>query len=314
MMLMLACVFAAAIVGFAAHQGGTCGVLAVRHWIDRRDARLLIGFVLASGAATLVCLPLAWMLGRGATLPGNAPLGLPLVLGGVLLGVGAVVNGACLVGSLWRMGNGEVHLIGLPVGIVAGDMLGRALGWRVMVAPSRFAHPDRAGLMLVAMGAVLLALAWRWLVRQGPDARRLAVTMAMMGGAGSLLFVAMPGWTWADVVIEQVQALASGHATGGSAPVRVTLATLAGALASGWMAGQLHVKWRGWLAVVRSLLGGLLMMLGIGLIPGGNDALLLGSAPAGAISALLAFGVMNLTILVLASAGQLNPAAPPARH
>lgn len=314
MMLMLACVIAAATVGFAAHQGGTCGVLAMRHWLERRDARLLIGFGLASAAATLVCLPLAWALGRGAALPGNAALGPPLVLGAMLLGAGAVVNGACMVGSLWRMGNGEVHLIALPLGIVAGDTLGRAFGWQVMVSPSRFASPDSAGLVLVATGALLLGLSWRWLGRQGPDAQRLAVTMAAMGSAGSLLFVALPGWTWADVVNEQAHALAGGHALGSNAMLRATLATLAGALASGWMTGQLHVKWRGWQAVVRSLLGGMLMMLGIGLIPGGNDALLLGSAPAGAISALIAFLVMNLTIFGLASVSQLSPAAPPTRR
>lgn len=316
MMLMLLCVLAAAIVGFAAHQGGTCGVVAVRNWLERRDARLLVGFAVATGAATLVCLPLAWLLGRGSTLPGNAPLGMALLLGAVLLGAGAVVNGACLVGSLWRMGNGEVHLIGLPLGIVAGDMLGEMLNLRVMVPTSRFAHPDIAGLLLVAAGALLLLAAWHWLRRQGPDARRLAVTMALMGGAGSLLFVVLPGWTWADVVNHQAHALAGGMGKGMSdnAALRATLATLAGALASGWMTGQLHLKWRGWPAVVRSVLGGVLMMLGIGLIPGGNDALLLGSAPAGAISALIAFVVMNLAILALASVGPFSFVAPPTRR
>jgi uncharacterized membrane protein YedE/YeeE len=314
MMLMLACVMAAAVVGFAAHQGGTCGVAAVRHWHERRDARLLVGFAVAAGAATLVCLPLAWALGRGAMLPGSAPLGPALVLGAVLLGVGAVINGACMVGSLWRLGNGEVHLLGLPLGIVGGDLLGRALAWRVAVPPSRFAHPDGAGLLLVALGAVLLVLAWRWLARQGAPARRLAVTMVAMGAAGSLLFVLLPGWTWADVVLDQAAALADGQPVMHTAGLRATLATLAGALASGWMTGQLHLHWRGWAAAARSVAGGLLMMLGIGLIPGGNDALLLREAPAGAISGLIAFAVMNLTIWMLASAGQFSPSAPPARR
>ncbi|WP_456238821.1 hypothetical protein, partial [Sandarakinorhabdus oryzae] len=170
------------------------------------------------------------------------------------------------------------------------------------------------GLAVVAAGALVLILAWRWLGRQGPGGRRLALTMAAMGGAGSLLFVALPGWTWADVVRQQAEAVASGHAPMGSPGLRATLATLAGALTSGWMTGQLHLKWRGWRAVARSVAGGLLMMLGIGLIPGGNDALLLGSAPAGAVSALVAFAMMNLAILVLAGFGHISPAVPPARH
>lgn len=312
MMLMLVCVMAAAIVGFAAHQGGTCGVVAVRRWLEQRDAQYLVGFGVAAGAATLVCLPLAWLLGRGEALPGSASLGAPLLLGAALLGAGAVVNGACFVGSLWRLGNGEAHLVGLPVGIVAGDMLGRLWGWRVALPPSRFAHPDGAGWLVVAMGALLLALAWRWLGRIGPRAARLAGLMAAMGAAGSLLCVALPGWAWADVVSEQARALADGQPAGVNAGLRATLATLAGALASGWMTGQLHFTWRGWQAVARSVIGGTLMMLGVGLIPGGNDALLLGAAPAGAISAIVAFVVMNLTILALAAVGQVSPAAPPA--
>jgi hypothetical protein len=244
-------------------------------------------------------------------------LGPPLVLGAVLLGIGAVVNGACFVGSLWRLGNGDVHLFGLPVGIVCGDVLGRMLGWRAAVPPSRFAHPDGAGLLLVTTGALLLVLAWRWLQRQGPEAARLAATMAAMGAAGSLLFVVLPEWSWVDVVNSRARALVAGDVTGGaggpSAGLRAALATLAGAVASGWMMGQLHLRWQGWAAAARSIAGGVLMMLGVGLIPGGNDALLLGAAPAGAISAVVAFVIMNLTILVLAAA-PLARAAPPARH
>ncbi len=314
MMLMLVCVMAAAVVGFAAHHGGTCGVAAVRNWQERRDRRLLVGFAVAAGAATLVCLPLTWVLGRGAALPGSAPLGPALLLGAVLLGVGAVVNGACMVGSLWRLGNGDVHILGLPPGIIAGHLLGSALHWQVKPPPSRFAHPDGAGLLLVALGALMLILAWRWLARQGRQAAQLAVTMAAMGAAGSLLFVLLPGWTWADVVLTQTTSLAGGQEVMSSAGPRAMVATLAGALASGWMTGQLRLKWRGWAAVARSVAGGILMMLGIGLIPGGNDALLLHAAPAGAISGLMAFVVMNLTIFGLVSAGRLNPAAPPARH
>ncbi|WP_456238858.1 hypothetical protein, partial [Sandarakinorhabdus rubra] len=200
-------------------------------------------------------------------------------------------------------------------GIVAGDGLGRLLGWQVVAPPSRFAHPDGAGLMLVAGGAALLTLTMLWLRRQGPGAARLAGLMAAMGVAGGLLFVALPGWTWVDVLNQEARSLGSGAGPAGdTGALRATLATLAGALASGWMTGRLHFKWRGWTAAARSAAGGVLMMLGVGLIPGGNDALLLGAAPAGAGSALIAFALMNMTILALTAAARVTPAAPPARH
>ncbi len=309
-MMMLICMLAAAIVGFAAHRGGTCGVAAVRQLLDGRDARLLVGFVAASGAATLVCLPLAWALGRGAALPGSVPIGGLLVAGSVLLGVGAVTNGACLVGSLWRMGNGEVHMAGLPLGIVAGDVAGRLLGWQVIAPPSRFARPDAAGLALVAGGAALLLLAGLWLGRRGPGGLRLLLLMAAMGAAGSLLFVVLPGWTWVEVVNSQATAFLGSGMTSSMAALSVTLATLAGALASGWLTGSLRWHWRGWAWAARSMAGGVLMMLGVRLIPGGNDALLLGAAPAGAISAVAAFALMNLTIWIMLATRQTRRAAP----
>jgi hypothetical protein len=314
MILLLLCMLAAATMGFAAHQGGTCGVVAVRLWVEQCDARLLVGFAVATGAATLVCLPLAWALQRGEGLPGNVMPGPALVLGALLLGCGALINGACMVGSLWRLGNGEAHLLALPFGIVLGDGLGRALGWRTLPPPSRFAHADGAGLLVVAAGALALVLAFGWLNRRGQGTRRLARTMVAMGLAGGFLFVALPGWTWAEVVTGASHAIAAGNGPMAGAGFRAMLATLAGALASGWMTGQLHLKWRGWPAVMRSLAGGLLMMLGAGLIPGGNDALLLAAAPAGASSALLAFGLMNLAIYGLVVAQRLTPWARPARH
>jgi uncharacterized membrane protein YedE/YeeE len=317
MVLMLACLIAAATVGYAAHRGGTCGVMAMRLWLEKRDARLIVGFAVATGAATLLCLPLAWMLGRGSSLPGSVPIGPALLVGGVLLGAGAVVNGACLVGSLWRLGNGEVHLLALPIGIWAGHMIGQHQGWAVMPPPSRFAMPDAAGAALVAGGGLLMLLATGWLRRHSQDSRRLAGVMAAMGAAGGLLYVALPGWTWVDVVVGVDVIVGVDVVVGAGAPdhpgTRTALATLAGALASGWLAGKLHLAWHGWVAAARSMAGGTLMMLGAGLIPGGNDALLLGSVPAGAASGLAGFAVMNLTILLLAAARishAVRPAGP----
>lgn len=311
-MLMLACLFAAAVVGFAAHRGGTCGVVAVRLWLEQRDARLVVGFAAATGAATLVCLPLAWLLARGGSLPGSTAIGPALLLGGALLGAGAVVNGACLVGSLWRLGNGEVHLLGLPVGILAGHRIGHALGWTVVPPPSPFAMPGAAGAALVAIGGLLMLAATRWLRNRGADSARLAGVMLAMGAAGGLLYVAMPGWTWVDVVVGIDGAGGTNTAVQRPQGAGTAAATLAGALASGWLAGRLHLAWRGWQAAARSVAGGALMMVGAGLIPGGNDALLLGSVPAGAVSGLVGFVVMNLAILALAYATQVTRAVPPA--
>jgi hypothetical protein len=308
----LACLAAAFVIGFAAHRGGTCGVVAMTQWLDRRDARLMIGFATAMAAATLVCLPLAWTLGRGGQLPGSAPIGPALIGGGVLLGVGAFVNGACLIGSLWRLGNGEAHLVALPLGVLIGDLAGCLLGWRVVPPPGMFGMPGSTGLMLVAAGGLMAAATAAWLLPR-PDGARLFGLMTAMGLAGGLLFVALPGWTWVEVEREAVTGLIAGMAHLPGPAGAALVATLAGALVSGWLTGRLRACWQGWDAAGRSVIGGALMMLGARLLPGGNDALLLGAAPAGAVSAILGFAVMNLSILGCAVLARIRRAERPAR-
>ncbi|WP_233281347.1 YeeE/YedE thiosulfate transporter family protein [Sphingomonas changnyeongensis] len=312
MIIALLCLIAAFVVGFAAHRGGTCGVVAMTQWLDRRDARLIIGFATAMAAATVICLPAAWLLGVGDHLPGSTPVGPALIGGGVLLGIGAFVNGACLIGSLWRLGNGEAHLVALPLGVAIGDALGAGLGWRVVPPPGPFAEPGSAGLMLVTAGGLMLAATAIWLMSR-PGGTRLFGLMTAMGLAGGLLFVALPGWTWVDVERETLDGLIAGMARPPGQAGLAMIATLGGALTSGWLTGRLRLCWNGWEATGRSIIGGALMMMGARLLPGGNDALLLGAAPAGAASALIGFAVMNLAVLGCAAIVRIRRAGRPAR-
>jgi uncharacterized membrane protein YedE/YeeE len=93
-------------MGFAIQRGATCTVAAVNQIVDERRC----GRLLALGAAaTLVLggLLLAQALDLVPALPPNHAVTRSTVFGGVLLGLGASLNGACALGTIARIGAGQ---------------------------------------------------------------------------------------------------------------------------------------------------------------------------------------------------------------
>ncbi len=56
---------------------------------------------------------------------GTAEVTPTLLLGAVVFGCGALLNDACLLGSLSRLGDGELRLLLLPAGLTSGVALTR---------------------------------------------------------------------------------------------------------------------------------------------------------------------------------------------
>lgn len=289
------------VTGFAANRGGTCAVMAMRNLVTRGDPRLAVGFVAASAAGGLVAIPFAWVSGRSGALSGGAPFGLPLVIGALLLGLGATLNNGCLIGSLWRLGNGETRLLALPLGLALGFSL--ASPFRSMaMEPSLIAMPGPPGFGLLGAEALLLILAVAVLVRVErrlrPGRPRLLLPMLALGISGAILFVVTPGWTYADLVKEEV-VRPSMRMLATAGPWLLVGATVAGAIVSALLARTFHWRRPAPVAIARTIAGGTLMAAGAELVPGGNDFLLLAALPAGSLSGLFAYLIMSVTILAL---------------
>lgn len=307
-LLVLAAAFA---VGHAANRGGTCAVAASRQLVTRRSAGLLLGFLLATAIAGLVSLPLAWLTGRGTSLPGSAPIGGMLLIGAVLLGIGASINGACLLGSLWRLGNGEVRLLALPFGLALGTCLANRLGLGVRLAPNPNTAPGSDALPLIGLSLVMALMLFPML--GDADGRPIRRAMVVLGLGGALLYGLAPGWTYAEAVQRVVL---PPMMNAGSLLLAATACTVAGAVVSAKQAGSLVLQRPDLAGTARALAGGLLMALGAALVPGGNDKLLLSSVPTGSASAVLAFAMMSSVILLIeAVSHQRRRREPPAaRH
>ncbi|MEZ0470063.1 YeeE/YedE thiosulfate transporter family protein [Luteimonas salinilitoris] len=283
-------------VGFIVNRSGTCLVAAAHEVLYKRRAWRVMGLVLAAMVATTLLVPLSWMPSPVQVLAPVFSVELTLIIGAVLFGIGALVNDACLLGSLGRIGNGEVRLVALPAGLATGFLLteGLRVGQRVG-RPSVFSEPTPlsiAAYCLVALGCGGLLAAFiraerRRGVRPGSGRR-----MAVIGVTAGLLFAIEPSWTFANLVDGVVVGSA------GAAAYLAVMATLAGSVMSGQRLGTFKFEMPTAWSVARTLAAGGLMGAGAALIPGGNDSLLLQSLPGASPSAFVALPLMMAAILL----------------
>ena len=109
-------------MGYAIQRGATCTVAAVDEVVSKRSFNRLSAMVEASiwVAGRLVLAETFHLLGQ---MPSGYPLSYLTVVGGVLLGLGAYINRACVFGAIARFGSGEWAYIATPIGIYVGSLI-----------------------------------------------------------------------------------------------------------------------------------------------------------------------------------------------
>jgi toxin CptA len=287
--------FCALAMGVAIRRGTACTVAAVNEIIDeRRCGRLLA--ILAASMLVLGGLFIAKSLDALPSLPAGASVTRATVWGGVLLGLGASVNGACALGTIARIGAGQWSYVTTPIGYYAGCHIaarGLAVSMPFPVEDSPALHaPASILVLLVAVATTLAACALRphhagsLSGRQGtdPSERNRASWLphgatAAIGVTFVLLFVLDGAWTYTDALAD----LAYGHVV-----ATASRGLLFGALLLGAMSARIGRAMRGERAccsrvtpsqLVRCLSGGALMGWASIMIPGGNDSLVLVAMP-----------------------------------
>lgn len=286
---------AAAAMGFSIQQGGTCMVGAVNQLIiERRPGKAIALiecslWVLALGMVTTAA-------GYGFQASPHYPAGLSVVLGGVLLGLGAWTNDACVFGSIARIGKRDLNYLLTPPGYFLGSLLHArlALTW----APSAPMAPvsGSASLIMLLLFAGSIAFSVRQLAMVRRSGARLHAvwdyrhaTIAI-GIAFVVLTVLAGPWTYT----EALGRYAHGRGMPDLGGVLLLAALLGGAVLGGRGAGgavQINLR-----RAASCLLGGALMGFGAALVPGGNDNLILAGLPWLQPHAWLAIGAMALTI------------------
>jgi toxin CptA len=303
----------AGVMGFAIQRGATCTVAAVDEVLTKRSVRRLTSLFEASlwVAGSLL---VAQALQQLPNMPAGYALNHWTVVGGVLLGLGAFINGACVFGAIARFGSGQWAYLLTPLGFYLGCLSLPALFGMPAHQKLPYGSPVLQAPAWVA-GAFLLYVLWRlarplWrpehiagvaanakLLERARDAlaSRLWSPHAATIVIGITFFVMLMlvgAWAYTDVLAE----LARGMANSLAARFMLLLAMLLGAVWGGWTAGRFRSTRVNAAQALKCTLGGVLMGWGSLLIPGGNDGLILVGMPLLWPYAWVAFLTMALSI------------------
>ncbi|KUO56779.1 MAG: hypothetical protein APF82_10795 [Sphingomonadales bacterium BRH_c42] len=284
-------IMAALAMGFAIQRGGTCMVAAVDQFLQQGAGKRLL--------ALLECSLWTSALGLGAVAAGfhfNASpaysVGLWTLAGGLLLGLGAAINGACVFGAIARIGSRDWHYLLTPPGFLLGGLLHswligplasalpstRSVGWIALLAP-----------LVVASVAYSLIAARRQKTAWGAffDYRHATISIGL---AFVLLAVVAGPWTYTEAL-----ARASHNGTiPRTGELLLFAALLIGAVLGGWRnVGAIPLRPG---RALQCLIGGMFMGFGGSLVPGGNDNLILVGLPTFQAHAWLAVAAMVIAI------------------
>jgi uncharacterized membrane protein YedE/YeeE len=300
-----AAIVCVAAMGFAIQRGGTCTVAAVDELLTNRRAHRLLAMLEASlwVAGGLALAQLAHLAG---SMPPGFAVNVWTVAGGVLLGLGAWVNGACVFGAVARLGSGEWAYAVTPLGFFVGCLSVAPVFGRPLAAPLAQASPVALAPALLAPLFVLY-LAWRLapglrMLRGAGRVRWLQQTVwaphaaTIVIGASFVVTLLLAGrWAYTDVLADLALAM-GGASIGLGLPLLLFAALYAGALIGGRSAGRWRATRVSLPQLVRCFAGGVLMGWGSLLIPGSNDGLILIGIPLLRPYAWLAFASMFAAI------------------
>ena len=299
----------AGLMGFAIQRGATCTVAAVDEFVSKRKLNRLISMIEAS-LWVLGGLLIAQALHLLPRMPAGYSIGCLTIVGAMLLGLGAFINGACVFGAIARLGSGEWAYVLTPVGFYVGCLTVATLfpppPPRLNAASPLF---DAARWLGIVFAALMLLRLVRPLLSSGMDERetiaqriRIALTRHVWSphaatgviGVTFVLILLLIGGTWAytDVLAD----LARGMASSVVARILLVVALFAGAFVGGCTAGRFRSTRITAAQMAKCFAGGAMMAWGTLLIPGSNDGLILIGMPLLRPYAWIAFLTMCVSI------------------
>lgn len=288
---------AAFVLGAALARANSCTVASAERLVFDGRPDWLAGLGIAISWAGLTMAGIAIVMPGLVQLPVQLPVTWQVILGGVVLGLGATINQGCFLGSIARFGRGEAAYLFTLAGIALSLTLATRLLPSMEIGPAAVgAGTYRSASELVSAAILFVPLAvwgvWRW--RQ--SRRPAALALIVVGITGGTIYACNPDWSYASGLL---RVIASGVRPGTLLAESGSLAVVAGVVASTVAAGRFTFRLPGLRSGAARLTGGLLMGAGAFLIPGGNDTLMLWAIPGLTLYGLVAYGVMLATIVAL---------------
>lgn len=314
MLFSLAVIIISFLVGFAMKRGGLCTYAAVVQIVHEKRLERLMVFLGAAAWATLIVLPLYWLMPNKFSLSLTHHHTLTALLGGAVLGVGAFFNKGCFFGTFVQLVSGNLNylatLLGLSTGVILthqylDNLIPGTLDTTTVFKPSSIAY-----LWLLSMSVFALFMLWGVKLRGNGIIKRMAglctlnwqssFAMIIIGIGGGLLYATVNGWNYADVLANTTNQLIIHKGIGPSQIALISsLSMVSGGIIAALTAREFMIRQAQLSIIFSCFLGGLLMGSAAMLTPGGNDGLLLKGIPSLAPHALIGYIAMIVVMLTL---------------
>lgn len=281
------------LLGFSLGRVATCTVAATDRWINKGRLDWLGGLIVVMSWSGLVLFFLLLYSGR-AHIPVDIEIRSSLFIGAFLMGIGALINRGCFVGTIGYIGTGQfsylLSFVGLGLAMwLAGDNM---LDLFDPVTPKkRTLIPDDPVKQMVVVGFVVVCLASLWLLVMMRNLKMLA--LLTVGVSAAMIFGTRPEWAYAAVINSLING--QGLSVGMTVEIAV-IALFLGAVFSSWLKDRFKPTLGNWKLAGGNLAGGFLMGIGASAVPGGNDILLMWTIPGLALYGAIAYMVMIATI------------------
>lgn len=289
------------LLGFSLSRVATCTVAATDRLVRDGKADWLGGLIVVMSWSGLVLFLLVQYSGR-AHIPVDIEIGASLFFGAAIMGIGALVNRGCFVGTISYIGTGKFNyllsFIGLGLAMwLAGDNM---LDLYDPVSPKKRVPIEQSVIkQAVVFGFVSICLLSLWLL----VAKRNLAMLALMtiGICAALMFGTRPEWAYAAVLSSFING--QGMSVGTTVELAVA-AMFGGAIFSSWLKDRFHPDFGNWKRAASNFTGGFLMGIGAAAVPGGNDVLLMWTIPGLTLYGLVAYLTMIATIAVAMRIGK----------
>ena len=310
--------------GFSVRRGSICLVRATHEIIERKPPKTMLFVMEAMTVALSITIPAMILFPEHISLAASYDLSLYLLTGAALYGIGAAINGACALGTLNQVMSGRIEYLATILGLAAGFMV--FLNWDLIFTLQKLKSINHAELniflflplMFLVWGVALFQI--MRFVRQSKESKlkklkqyltspvaRDFIGVSIFGFCGGVIYLLLGrSWDYTKFIMDVEEHIHAGFWPDESIlPVLTTTLAMFSGMAIASIISKSFKFQRSTLKAftIRFLAGGL-MGAAVGLIPGGNDTIILHGIPGLAFHAPVALIIMMMAIAVVLVMGK----------
>lgn len=329
-MIFLILFLLAFLAGFSVRRGSICLVRATEEIIERKPAKTMLFVMEAMTMALSITIPAMFFFPEYISLAPSYDLSVYLFAGSMLFGMGAAMNNACALGTLNQLMNGKLEHLGTILGVTAGFFI--FMNLELFLTLQKLKSTSHAELNIFLF-VPLIVLVWgislfkiikfskrsneKKLIKLRhyltfPVARDF-IGVSIFGFCSGVIYLILGrSWDYTKLIMDMTQyAYAGAPPDGYVLPVLITtIALISGMAIATLLSKNFKFQRSTFQSFAVKFLAGGLMGVAVGLIPGGNDTIVLHSIPGLAMHAPISLMVMMMTIAIVLFIKKMKKVSP----